>query len=624
MFMFWLVALALLLLSARIAHVYRENILDSITVSFAGLLMVLYLLAFFDGLKGIGVISILVVVYVFVRMVMDVRADKSSFAKEISEYGRLLADPGVIFAVICSAVVGVLTRQQVFTWWDDINFWSSDAKQIFFLNGFSGKYGNVSPEFGDYPPITSLAKWLFLQIGGGEYIESLQFLGYFVLCLIFLFPMLSKAMAAIRACDMNRWCKIALYAVAFVCTALFPGVFNGIIYYGTPADITMAIVYGALLLAIYDSYGHEKAIYYVRIGLFTAVLLLTKSVGFEWALFALIFYIVVANREKLIWLPVIFAGVSYGSWLLFCFVNRRVAKLTGAGIRMATSGTYSAPDNTFDKMRYFAEGFMFQPMHSDYNLTVDLSTGATVFLIFGAMAGMYFLCILGKGEFKKIALFSLITGVLAYAIVFMAHISLFQTEDQYLDAYAMGISIARYCAPFTLGSAYLLIGIGFNRLRASNVKRRMLIFGSVCALVVLLCADYSGVYKYLRGYRDQIEENTAYVSDMVGEDGKELVNAVSDKRYWGRRVLVLRDGHEYYWVHNTFISKEASPVALVYDTFLIEEDTADTIRQKMLDSHASYFYVEDKDGVAFELFSDLVPEGTFKPGTVIKIEGAGN
>ena len=620
--MFWLVALALLLLSARIARVYRENILDSITVSYAGLLMVLYLLAFFDGLKAVGAVSILVVVYVFARMFMDARSVKSSFAKELLEYGRLLADPGVILAVIGSAVVGVLTRQQVFTWWDDINFWSSDAKQIFFLNGFSGKYGNVSPEFGDYPPVTSLAKWLFLQLGAGEYNESLQFLGYFVLCLIFLFPMLAKAMAFIRAYDMNRWCKLGLEILAFVCTALFPGVFNGIIYYGTPADIVMAIVYGALLLAVFDSYGHEKVFYYARIGLYTAVLLLTKSVGFEWALFALIFYIVVANREKFIWLPVLFAGVSYGSWLLFCFMNRRVAKLTGAGIRMATSGTYSAPDNTFDKMRFFAEGFMFQPMHSDSNPTVDLSTGAAVLLLFGAMTGMYFLCILGKSEFKKIALFSLITGALAYGIVFLAHISLFQTEDQYLDAYAMGISIARYCAPFTLGSAYLLVGIGFNRLRACDVKRRMLIFGSVCALAVLLCADYSGVYKYLHGYREHIAENKAYISDMVGEDGKELVGAVSDKAYWGKRVLVLRDGHEYYWVHNTYISKEASPVALVYDTFLIEEDTADTIRQKMLDSHASYFYVEDKDGVAGELFSDVVTDGEFKPGVVLKIEGA--
>ena len=622
--MFWIVIVALLLVSARIARVYKENILDSVCVSFAGLLMIMYVLAFFRGLKALMIISVIAAGYVLVRMVLDVGRGNSSFAKELLQYGRLLADPGLICTVICTAFVGVMTRQQIFTWWDDINFWSSDARQMFFLNGFPGKYGNVSPEFGDYPPVTSLAKWLFLQLGGKEYTESLQFLGYFVLCLIFLLPMLARIQAAVESLNIKKPYKAMFKVLAFICTALFPGVFNGIIYYGTPADVAMAIVYGALLLAIYDQYGHGKFFYYARIGLYTAVLFLTKSVGFEWALFALIFYILMANREKLMWLSVLFAGASYGSWLLFCFINRRVAKLTGAGIRMATSGTYSAPDNTFDKMRYFAEGFMFQPMHSDYNGTVDLSTGAVVLIIFALIIGMYAFNILGKSEVKKIALFTLITGILAYGIVFMAHISLFQTEDQYLDAYAMGISIARYCAPFTLGSVYYLVGIGFNRLRAKNGNRHLAIFGAVCVLFVLLCADYSGLNKYLFGYRDQLSDNLAALEDMVGEDGKVLVQAVSDKEYWGKRVLVLRDGHEYYWVHNTYISKEASPVALVYDTFLTEEDTAETMRKKMLDSHASYFYVEDKDNVSFELFSDLVPGGVFEPGVVYKIEGAGN
>lgn len=622
--MFWLVAVALLVVSARIARAYKEDILDTIAVSFAGLLMIMYLLSFFRGLKAVGVVSIAAIAYVLVRVFMETRAGKGSFAKEISTTLGMLVNPGVILTCMCTAVVGVLARFQIFTWWDDINFWSSDAKQLFYLNGFPGKYGNVSPEFGDYPPVTSLAKWLFLQIGGKEYTESLQFLGYFALCLIFLLPMLAKLQAAIDACDIKKQTGIALKVVAFICAVLFPGVFNGIIYYGTPADVTMAIVYGALLLSIYDQYGHRKTFYYARIGLYTTVLLLTKSVGFEWALFALIFYIVIANREKLMWLSVFFAGVSYGSWLIFCFVNRRVAKLTGAGIRMATSGTYSAPDNTLDKMRYFAQGFMFEPMHSDYNPSIDLSTGAVVLLIFGAIIGMYFLTLLGKSEYKKIALFTLITGIVAYAIVFLAHISLFQGEDQYLDAYAMGISIARYCAPFTLGSVYLLAGIGFNRLRAGKGRKQMIIFGAACMLFVILCADYSGVYKYLWGYRDQIAENTAAISDMVGENGKELAEAVSDKAYWGKRVLVLRDGHEYYWVHNTYISKEASPTALVYDVFLAEEDTADSMRQKMLDSHASYFYVEDEDNAAYELFSELVPGGEYRPGAVIKIEGAGN
>ena len=622
--MFWIVIIALLLVSARMARVYKENILDTMALSFAGLLMMMYLLAFFRGLKAIAFVSAIAIVCVLVRMIIDSRRSKFPMAKELSEYGKLLSDPEVICTGAVTAFVGFMTRQQVFTWWDDINYWSSDAKQLFFLNGFPGKYGNVSPEFGDYPPIPSLAKWLFLQLGGKEYTESLQFLGYFALCLIFLLPMLARVEAAIEATDMKSWCKVLLKVFAAVCTVLFPGVFNGIIYYGTPADITMAIVYGALLLSIYDQAGHGKGFYYVRIGLFTAVLLLTKSVGIEWALFALIFYFIVANKDKLMWLSVLFAGASYGSWLLFCLINRRVAKLTGAGIRMATSGTYTAPDNTIDKMRYFAEGFLFQPMHSDHNLTIDLSTGAAVLIIFGVIIGMYLLSLLGKSEIKKIALFTLITGILTYAIVFMAHISLFQTEDQYLDAYAMGISIARYCAPFTLGSVYFLVGVAFNRLRAKSGKKQFAVFGIACALFVLLCVDYSGIAKYLWGYRAQIADNIAYNSDMVGEDGKELVEAVSDKAYWGMRILVFRDGHEYYWVHNTYISKEASPTAMVYDVFLTEEDTADTIRQKMLESHASYFYVEDKDNVAYDLFSELVPSGEFEPGRVYKIEGAGN
>ena len=206
--MFWIVIIALLLVSARMARVYKENIPDTLAVSFAGLLMLMYLLAFFRGLKAIAFVSAIAIVYVLVRMMIDIRRSKSSLAKELSEYGKLLADPGVICTGAVTAFVGFMTRQQVFTWWDDINYWSSDAKQLFFLNGFPGKYGNVSPEFGDYPPIPSLAKWLLLQLGGKEYTESLQFLGYFVLCLIFLLPMLARIQAAVEALNIKKPYKL--------------------------------------------------------------------------------------------------------------------------------------------------------------------------------------------------------------------------------------------------------------------------------------------------------------------------------------------------------------------------------------------------------------------------------
>ena len=609
---------ALLILSGRIAHVYKKNILDSVAFVYAGLLMVMYVLAFFRGLKMTGGVAAGVIIYCFVRAFLDGR-NSSSFVKELAAALKELLDPVMICFAISIFAVGFATSEKVFTWWDDINFWSSDARQLFYINGFPGKYGNVSPEFGDYPPVTSLAKWLFLQISPDRYEESLQFLGYYVLNAVFLLPLLARIKSCIDDQKFGKIEKTAAKVISFVAVMMLPGVFNGIIYYGTPADITMAIIYGTLLLSIYDQSAHGKIFYYTRIGLYVAVLLLVKTVGAEWGLFALVFYLVMATRQKEMLWSVLGGASALGSWLVFCFMNRRVAKLTGAGIKMATSGNYRPPENTMDKMKFFFEGFLKQPMHADRNLTLDLSTAVAVILIFMGIFLFYNRNILGKNETKKIALFSFLTGIVSYGIVFLAHVSIFQTEDQYLDAYAMAMSISRYCAPFTLGTTILLLGILFNRLRAKSRKRTIGALALVLVLV-LLTADYAGMEKYLFTYKNSLEEDKAYFDDMVGEDGRKLVEAVSDKEYFGRRILVLRDGHSYYWVHNAYISKEASPAALVYDTFLTEEDTADSMRKKINDSHAEYFYVEDNEKVATELFSELLGQQDFEAGKVYRTD----
>ena len=620
MTVFFVIIAALFLLSGRIAYIYKKNILDSLTVSSAGLLMVMYFLAFFRGLKFTGILGVLVIAYVILRAFLSGRSSSTSFGKELLGVVKKLSEPMVICFILATVAVGFVTADKVFTWWDDINFWSSDAKQFFYINGYPGRYGNVSPEFGDYPPITSLAKWLFLQLSPGEYKESLQFLGYFALNSVFLFPLMARIKSCIDDSEFGKNVKVIAKIVAFAAVMMLPGVFNGIIYYGTPADITMAIVYGALLLAIYDQSAHGKVFYYTRIGLFTAVLLLTKTIGFEWGIFALIFYLMIATKGKEILLSVLGGGGALGSWLLFCFLNRRVAKLTGAGVQMATSGKYRAPDNTMDKMRYFFEGFWTQPMHADQNPTLDLSTGAMVILIFALIFVLYGRNILGKTETRKIALFTILTGLLSYGIVFLAHISIFQTEDQYLDAYAMAVSISRYCAPFTLGMTLVLLGILFNRLRKKG-RKKVVPALAAALLLVILTTDYAGAYKYLAGYRDSLKQDMAYNDDMVGDDGRILVEAVSDSRYYGQRVLVLRDGHSYYWVHNAYISKAASPVALVYDSFLVEEDSVESMRQKIKDSHASYIYVEDNEGVSLELFSELLEDQEFEAGKVYKTNG---
>ncbi len=612
--MFIIVMAALLLLAARISDKYKKSMSQCLPVVTSLLILAMYLLAFFRGLKLIGAVAALVIIYVIVATVKD---DDTALGTVF----RKILGAGTIMFVTSVALVTFATSGQIFTWWDDINFWSSDAKQLFFLSGFPGKYGNVSPEFGDYPPVTSLVKWLFLQIKPGEYSESLQFAGYFFLNGVYLLPLFDRFESCIKRAVHGTTKRLTFGVLSFAAVFLFPGVFNGILYYGTPADITMAVIYGALLLTIMDSEEHGDLYYFGSIGLYTSVLLLTKSVGFEWAAFALVFYALFGRRSRKIFASVFTAAAFISSWLLFCLINRRVAKLTGAGIKMATSGNYVPPENTADKLSYFFEGFWLLPMHADHNITIDLSTGAAVVLIFLLVFVLFKKGILERKEFRKLLVFLAISGALAYGIVFAAHITIFQTEDQYLDAYAMAVSISRYCAPFALGSLYLVMGIMLDRAGTSSAVVKCGAALSVCLLLIFLTADYSGVYRYLVGYRDSVSENEKYVSDMVGEDGRLIVESVSDEEYWGKRVLVLRDGHTYYWVHNTYISKEASPTALVYDGFLTEQDTKDTILQKLKDSHAKYFYVEDNEGISYELFSQVLGDEKFEPGKVYKIEG---
>ncbi|MCR5671587.1 MAG: hypothetical protein K6G10_11335 [Butyrivibrio sp.] len=607
------VALALLLLAARISLIYKKNICDTLALSAGILILLLYLQAFLGGLKYVVDVAAIYCAFAVASTVMSERK-----GEDISLVGLIKTafSHEVIFYIVSVAVVTFLTRDRVFTWWDDINFWSSDAKQLFFLNGFPQKYGNVSPEFGDYPPVTSLFKWLFLQISPSEYKESFQFAGYFALNSIFIMPLVGRISGSLEV--FHKGIVIVLKFAAFELVMLLPGVFNGIIYYGTPADITMAIVYGGLLLAIRDKEDVQEIYYFGRIGVYAAVLLLTKSVGFEWAFFALIFYLLFGKKSKWMLASLAGAAAAYGGWLVFCLLNRRVAKLTGAGVKMATSGTYSVPENAAEKFGYFISGFFTMPMHADRNITLDISSGAIFILILLGVLLLYIKKKVDKKVFTRLMIFTLVSGLVAYGIIFLSHISIFQTEDQYLDAYAMAVSTARYGAPFALGMTILLLGIAFDKRDEAEDKKRAALLFAAFAAFVLLCADYKGVYGHLYGYRKTLADDMAYNEDMIGEDGKRIIADTAGEDLWGKRVLVMRDGHSYYWVHNTYISKEASPVALVYDTYIPEEDDASFMEKKIIESHAAYVYVAGGDE-ALELFDPIMERERFKDHTVYAV-----
>lgn len=621
---FILCAAAVILMAANFSYRYKENMASTLPVAYAALGLTMYVLAIIGTLRGVFVAASLYIVLSVISFIMDKK--KNAESKRLAALGKSIFSPEVIGLIVVAVIMGFLTSGLAFSWWDDINFWSQDAKQIFYLNGFAGKYGNVSPEFGDYPPAGSLYKCLFLFTGLGKYRENLQFLGYFVTNTIFMMPLFGVVKKA--ADKFSGAKKNALTVLYFASMVLFPGIFNGIIYYGTPADVTMGIVYGALLLTLWSGRcGNEnlnnEEFYYIKIFLYASVILLTKSVGAEWAAFAFVFGIVFGQKNMRKYIAFGVASfMVYGSWLGFCFINRRVAKLTGAGIRLATSGDYVAPANTMDKAGFFMKGFWLLPMHGDSNLTIDVSAGAMLVLVGLFLAFLFYKKAADKKEIVKLAIFTAATALLAYGIIFLAHISIFQTEDQYLDAYAMSLSIARYGCPFMLGGVYLLAGVLYN---GAGEFKNSKIFALAFLVFVFVTADYKGFLFYINGYRDVAEENRVYIEDMIGEKGKLLVdNVTADKELQGKRILVMRDGHSSYWVHNAYINKEASPVALVYDGFMTESDDTASIGDKLLASHASYLYIEDDDEISKDLFLPLLKEGSkFESCKIYKIINSG-
>ncbi len=646
-----------------------ESMCDTIPITCSITLLLLYLLAMFRGMKLIYIAALLII------PILGMRIYKNRGNINISSK---LLQPTIITFVLMTIFITVMTGDQVFSWWDDINYWSSDAKQIFFLDGFPGKYGNVSPEFGDYPPVPSLFKWLFLQISAGEYHEALQFAGYYTLNVIFLLPLL-RAFDSVHKQNkvIKKWVDndenvrkraVILQIIATILIYFIPGIVSGIIFYGTPSDITMGIIYGALLYAIWDSERHSEFFYFGRIGLYTAILFLTKSVGFEWALFALVFFFIVKRTHKQALtidgtvvenkLPSIkpfigsalFAGSFYGSWLLFCLVNRRVAKATGLGIKMAT-GAYSVPSNALEKAKYFFLGMWTMPMHADHNISFDVSVGG-MFIIFAiAFFMMVKTGLLKKEEKVPFSLFLVITGIIAYGLIFVAHISLFQAEVQYLDTFAMTNSISRYGAPFILGTMYLLMGISLNRAADVREADKLASAGvlseeeklfpkktffslvavdkaviAVIAIFILFTADYKGMNYALVGYRAEAEEKQEYNNSMIDEEQTLYIAETYNRRsLWGHRVLNLRTHEFHHWVHDTYVSKEASPVSTVYET-LMPEDDFQTITEKIRISHAEYIFVEFMNDTERQLgiwdrniWDELVPDGSFEYGRIYKV-----
>ena len=577
---------------------YRIRFYDALPLMTAGLILVLYVLAYFKAMEYVWIPLLIALGSGAYRVIRSRSFDKDDVI-------------GVVAFVLLCLITAILIKDHVVKWWDDMNYWATDAKALYYLNGFTGKYGNVAPEFGDYPPGIQIVKWCALKLSPHIYKEGLAFVGYTLMNMIFMLPLM-------RAVDRM---KLPVRIGWMIVIMLIPGIVNDVWSYGACADVTMGIVYGAMLLGIYEiatkGDREQEFLPYIKVALYGAVTALCKNTGFMWVTFAVILLIIscVAYKKnaKYTFITILFVYMIQGSWWANCILNRRIAKLTGALARTATGGGMIMPEDASDKLRYYVFGFLKEPMHTTHTWVLDISA----FVMFLAIVITF--GVLYKTRKKDMTgplfVYSIITGIAIYVIVLLSHMSIFATETQYGSSDVMAISISRYGAPFTIGTFMVLICVLTDSLRSkveidtetdmddierNEINDRSVIIGLVSiAVFILLTTDYPAYGYLLGGYRGDRDVDMKNRAEMIDQEGQEYIdylhNLPEDKYDFvkGHRVLFFRDGSRIHWLNDTYINYEVAPIATVYASY-DESMTEAEVNEIISTSHADYVY---RDGV---------------------------
>ena len=611
--MFIIHILSLLTFILILGFFLKEKLTDCIPAAVSLLILLLYGLSFGNLLWLTDILAPLFLlgsgIFVF-KMDSEKRKEFAVFAT------KELHTPAFLTALLLFLAVTVCVSGKLTSWWDDYNFWATDVKSIFYLDGFAGKYENVAAEFGDYPPGTQMMKWWFLHFSPSEFKEGLMFAGYYVCNLAFLVPLLERIKKK----------NIITMTIGAALLWLFPSMVEAFWMDGCCADFTMAVIYGAFLTAVLDREGHSALFYYGRQACYLMVLVLCKNTGAIWLVFGILFTLlyhflhrkdeIFAQDRKavksgllaVILLPVL----TEGSWLFFCLMNRRVAKLTGVAVHMAT-GSMNIPDVQGQMVDAFVTAFLKWPLHRYSTAILNLSPLMMVILVLA----IYALLGIRKKITGKDSIFLFLSALLSaaafYSLNLISHLTIFAVETQYLEPFGMVSSIERYGAPFTIGSLYL---IAYLVLKKENGTLGFLL----CTIPVLLTADYQGSYRALTGYRSTTEEIRQEREDIVDEKAEDFLKAVGagTKESIGR-VLYLRDVSDISWVRNAYVSFEAAPVSFMYGNISGGTTDSEALRKTIEESHAGYLYVEPLDEENRELFAPFMDGTEFSYDTLYRI-----
>lgn len=535
--MLLVVYILFLLLSAFIlANRQGKKLVETIPVIFSLFVLLLYILAFFNRMWLIDYAALLGLIFSVYLLYKK---------KMLQELIRQLREPSfLIFAVVVVLGMILLSARGIVTH-DDWSFWMVDIKSLYCLEGYAAKGFNCSPQYGDYPPAMQLvAVWLMHSLG--KFQEGYAYSAYFLIMQVYMAPLLVKV---------PRNPVVCLGAVVwmFVIFSYGPDILLSL-----SPDFLMGLVYGCALLFIF-SRGKESFEQF-DIAAVLSVLVLMKSIGFQWALFALAFMITqrVLQKQKLQIKSALYmliptcAGVS---WCAFCRIYKRTTYLTAGWIEGMQTLSYFDLEifKTYKKtllISYFKA--LFRKQQTGIFLNIGLSIAFCFFAFIVVILVFRKLQLLQPAESKWLLGFTVFVGILEYAILLFSVETMFIGEYRnYIEVDHMVELIKRYSSPYNVGTTMLLLHILFQRMESllqrngqDSVKiRRMVCSAWLCVIAVSIAVSpVDGLWQRYVSYRNYESNLERSMVERLSNQPCtiKLIEAVNTAReYENQKVLAM-------------------------------------------------------------------------------------
>ncbi len=599
------------------------DFVETIPVNICGLIVILHVLACVNALSAIDYINCGIITFLgFCYRKKSV--DRLLLQKKIVNKSSL------VFLIVSAVIILGLYSKRICSY-DDFKFWAASAKAMFYQNGYGVPYTNIASQyFGDYPLGATLIQWFFEHIVGSFH-ESVLYICQSIVTFSFLIPLIKK---------IPKWSYV-LPAVVIIISFC-----SGFTRFGMSLapDRTMGVIFGASLILVIDIYESGKTFYKYAFSLYLATICLMKSIGFLWAVFAIIFYLYYLDntfKEKLktIIQITLLPGMVYFSWNIYCRLAHRYSYLTENAYNGASRGLLSQLAyirESFYIVKLFFRTLLFESINGTTGL-ISFSTGLNMsvvglFLFFAAVS----ITLVKLGDFNrktivKINVYYVFVVLVYFFLLLWSFIFMFGNEFEDNNAARMVSLISRYGEPGLICGWMLLMKVllenenkdSFHKGNAWKGKLRNRLFAGnnwIVALVICLLIvniPFSFTILFGHNWNSQIFEvneeervnNINYFESVLAQE-----EGIEDK--CGARILYCDPYLSVY--RYSYLHYFLAPISTINYSDKIDV----TVFNNMAEEYkCNYIFVADtyKDTTDEETIKNYTMEKSLKFNTLYRI-----